>query len=530
MARASKPPTFPELLKRSFAGLRASIPAYESAVQREQDQAVLWEPIPNSPQLRAAESPADELFFGGGGGGGKTDLLLGLALTQHRASIIFRSEFAQLKGALGIWERSRQLIGLHGRPNATDFVWHDLPGGRSLEFGGAASTKMMLKYRGRPHDLKGFDELPEMLEEVYLFLGGWLRTNVVGQRTRIVATGNPPTTSEGQWVIRRWAPWLDRNHPHPAADGELRWFVMIDGRDTEVPGPASGWDRPAPIAHVNKAGITELLHPRSRTFIRALVTDNPHYMATGYAQVLESLPEPLRSQMRYGDFDASAEDNPWQIIPTRWVVAAQARWTPVPPVPLTVVGNDPSRGGRDEFVICKRHGHWFGLEVHQGSEAPDGQAGAALLYASVGGDTNMPIQIDIIGTAGSSVYDQARGLGLFAVSMNSSERALRPGFTNKPELDKSKKLGFVNKRAMWWWRLREALDPTSGQDLALPPDPQLRADLCSPRWHPTPRGIQVEPKEDIKERIGRSPDRGEAVVYAAASDYLYARKKPVVAW
>jgi hypothetical protein len=50
----------------------------------------------------------------------------------------------------------------------------------------------------------------------------------------------------------------------------------------------------------------------------------------------------------------------------------------------------------------------------------------------------------------------------------------------------------VNQRAEWWWGMREDLDPASGQDLALPPDPELKADLCAPRWKLTARGIQIE--------------------------------------
>ena len=56
------------------------------------------------------------------------------------------------------------------------------------------------------------------------------------------------------------------------------------------------------------------------------------------------------------------------------------------------------------------------------------------------------------------------------------------------------KLGFVNLRAELWWKFREALDPQTGADIALPPDPALVADLTAPRWKLTPRGIQVELK------------------------------------
>jgi hypothetical protein len=80
--------------------------------------------------------------------------------------------------------------------------------------------------------------------------------------------------------------------------------------------------------------------------------------------------------------------------------------------------------------------------------------------------------------------------------------------------DKSGKLGFLNVRAEAYWLFREALAPNSEQNIALPPDPALLADLCAPRWKLTARGIQIEDKESIKKRIGRSPDRADAVVLA----------------
>ena len=40
----------------------------------------------------------------------------------------------------------------------------------------------------------------------------------------------------------------------------------------------------------------------------------------------------------------------------------------------------------------------------------------------------------------------------------------------------------------------------------------------APRWKLTARGIQVEEKREINKRLGRSPDRGEAAIYALAAD------------
>ena len=45
-------------------------------------------------------------------------------------------------------------------------------------------------------------------------------------------------------------------------------------------------------------------------------------------------------------------------------------------------------------------------------------------------------------------------------------------------------------------------------------DEKMVADLCAATWRLTPRGIQIEDKEKIKKRLGRSPDRGDSIIMA----------------
>lgn len=79
---------------------------------------------------------------------------------------------------------------------------------------------------------------------------------------------------------------------------------------------------------------------------------------------------------------------------------------------------------------------------------------------------------------------------------------------------RDRQYGFYNKRSQALWQFREALDPAQdgGSPIALPDDPILIADLTAPRFEVGSRGIKVETKEDVVKRIGRSPDRGDAVV------------------
>ena len=62
--------------------------------------------------------------------------------------------------------------------------------------------------------------------------------------------------------------------------------------------------------------------------------------------------------------------------------------------------------------------------------------------------------------------------------------------------------------------MREALDPSSGEAICLPDTREVRVDLTAPRYSVVGGVIKVEPKEDIKARINRSPDDGDAIVMA----------------
>jgi hypothetical protein len=449
----------------------------------------IWLPLPG-PQTWALESEADELFYGGSAGGGKTDLLLGAALTRHRKSIIFRREATQLEGILDRLhgEILRSKDGFNGQTNV-----QKLPGGKRLEFGSCPHVGNEMRYQGRPHDLKGFDEITHFMKVQYTFLCGWMRTTTKGQRCRIIATGNPPTDSDGEWVIAHWGAWLDELHPDPAKPGELRWYAMIDGVETQVKDSSI-------ITHGR-----EIITPKSRTFIPSSIQDNPFLMETGYMSTLQALPEPLRSQMLFGDFKAGLGDDPWQVLPTAWVKAAQDRWSKDGKKgPMDSIGMDCARGGADKTIISRRYGVWFDeLLTYPGAATPDGPSASALAITAM--RDAAPIHVDIIGI-GSSVYDHLKGNNVHTVGVNGSEKS--------EELDKTGKLKFRNLRAQIYWRMREALDPKNDVGIALPPDAELRADLCAPRWKLSAAGIQIEGKEDLIKRIGRSPDKGDAVVYA----------------
>ncbi len=448
-----------------------------------------WAPLPG-PQSQALDSQADVLFYGGAAGGGKSDLLLGLATTQHLKSVLYRKVGTELQGLVDRCEEMTRVM-VRGNPAR----WKHAA--RQIDFASLPNPGDDRKYQGRPHDLIGFDEITNFLELEFRFLTAWNRNaSHPNQRCRIVCTGNPPIDATGDWVINFWGPWLNRDHPNPAKPGELRWFTTLDGKDCEV-------DK-TPFKHQGK-----IVKPVSRTFIPSRLSDNPFLSSTDYAATLNALPEPLRSKMLLGDFMAGREDSTFQTIPTAWVEAAQARWRPDGKKgPMDSVGLDVARGGIDQTVVARRYGSWYDeLKCYPGSATPDGAASAGVAVAVV--RDGAPIHVDVIGV-GSSPYDHLRQLGIHCVGICGSGAATG--------LDKSGRIRFRNLRAQLWWQFREALDPTTST-VSLPPGHDLRADLIAPRWKLTQSGIQIEGKEELIKRLGRSPDKGDAIIYASVNTH-----------
>lgn len=457
--------------------------------------------VPNpGPQTDAYYSEADEIFYGGGAGGGKSFLLCGVAIQDHSRSLVLRRVSKHLSG---LKNEIAGLLGGRDGLNDTTGVWK-LPTGGVIELGHCQHERNKEDYQGNPHDLIGFDEITQFSESQYRYIIGWNRTTKEGQRCRVISTGNPPINESGLWVIRYWAPWLDPAHPNPAQPGELRYFLSQDGEDVEVDGPGPhevDWSDVPVIA-------------RSRTFIPALLEDNPDLMATGYASVLNSMPEELRERLRHGKFNVETQDDAWQVIPKKWIEAAQARWTDRPPegMEMTAVAVDVAQGGKDKTQIQSRYDWWYGrFSSFKGKDTPDGPS----IVREV-----VPLMRDRCRV----IVDAGGGYGGDALTQMAHADIDCFGFlgsTGSTSRSRDGLYGFKNFRSQVVWQFREALDPAFGSQIALPPDPELTADLCAYRYEPKPAAqgfdLQAGPKEDMREMLGRSPDKGDTTLMLFAS-------------
>lgn len=462
----------------------------------------IWEPLPG-PQTMAYYSEADIVGYGGAAGGGKTDLGVGLSLTAHRKILIIREEATQLEG---ITDRLTEILGGRDGFNSQSKIWRLQD--RQIELGSVPNAGDETKYQGRPHDLLLLEEVTNVREKSARFLMGWVRTTRPGQRTRVVMTFNPPTDIEGRWVIKFFAPWLDPKHPNPAAPGELRWFATVNGEDKEVPDGRKFVIIDNEITYdfdPDQYRPVDIIQPRSRTFIPSRITDNPHLVNTGYMAQLQAMPEPLRSQMLYGDFNAGVMDDPWQVIPTAWVEAAMERWVKQEKKPaMDSMGVDVARGGKDNTEIARRHDAWFDEPLSwPGSETPDGPTVAGHVVSTL--RDRARIHIDVIGV-GASPYDFLKMLELDVIPVNVSEKATATS--------KAGNLKFFNLRSQLVWQFREFLDPANNTGAALYPDDRLKRELCSFWWSMSGDKVKVCSREDIIEKVGYSPDRATAHILA----------------
>lgn len=208
-----------------------------------------------------------------------------------------------------------------------------------------------------------------------------------------------------------------------------------------------------------------------------------------------------------GEFYSSDEDG---VVPLSWIEAANERWHAwndagrLFTFGRQTVGVDVARSGTDQTVMAVYDEPVVAELRHTAKETTMETTGRVKGIVDAT-PARRPI-VDVIGI-GAGVVDRLREQKVTVDAFNASEGSDRK--------DRSGELGFTNVRSASWWNLRELLDPAYGAVLALPVDDLLTGDLTAAHWRVMSGGkIQIESKDDIRKRIGRSTDDGDAVVMA----------------
>jgi len=231
-----------------------------------------------------------------------------------------------------------------------------------------------------------------------------------------------------------------------------------------------------------------------RRFVQSLPADNP-WLPQGYVDELKDSfkhrPELIEAYL-YGSWDVLEGTD--QVIQAAWLRNA-AEVTFHKPYKRRLLACDVARFGDDETVIYYMEETDILDEKIYGKK--DLVHTANLLHVTALERKVKAVVVDGDGVGGG-VVDQLRQMAgdqYEVIEINSAA--------------KSNNLAkFHNVRAEMWWKAAE--DLAAGDVELKHDDLELRRQLCAPRYHFRNTRIVIEPKEDIKKRLGRSPDRADA--------------------
>ncbi len=181
---------------------------------------------------------------------------------------------------------------------------------------------------------------------------------------------------------------------------------------------------------------------------------------------------------------------------------------PIPGQPI-VLGVDIARGGGDKTRIIDRQGRRLGGNVDKVIDSDDLMHIAGVVSKIIDDVRPAKVNIDLTGVGGG-VVDRLK---------ETEDKRLIQGihFGGKAVDD----VQYANKRAEMWGELRDWLADPAGVDI--PDDDALHTHMCAPSWGKgktkfnSNGQILLEPKESIKERLGFSPDGGDAAALTFAT-------------
>lgn len=332
---------------------------------------------------------------------------------------------------------------------------------------------------------------------------------------RLLAAGNP--TDPGAYVVEA----SRKTHP----DGRPVWHKIH----------ISAWDSP----NFKTFGITkeDILTGRWVDKLGDAPLPAPHLITPEFVAEMAvewGVDSPAWTVRIEGRLPDQSTDT---VIPLAWVEAAMERWEYsvardaaretgeladddedlrlyVPLDDPTEIGVDVARFGDDETVIAPRRGRrLLYLRCYRKQDTMQTTGRVIDVEADLMPELHEPlpgveyerplVKVDSVGV-GAGVYDRLNELERNVMGFDAGRAPMNPR-------------KFADITSEWWWHLRELLRPSNRRSIALPRDGKLLGDLTGRKWKITSDNrIKVEPKEEYKKRLGRSPDRGDAVVNAYA--------------
>lgn len=207
---------------------------------------------------------------------------------------------------------------------------------------------------------------------------------------------------------------------------------------------------------------------------------------------------PIYQSKVLGVFPSSAEDS---VIDYAKLIACQNVELENDDNDAVVLGIDVAGGGSDLTVVRERRGN---RAMRQWTiSTPDSGRLVEWLVGIIAEAEAKAVRIDSTGIGWGLIGAlREKCPDVMIAGVNSSSTPAQPG-------------RFLNARAEMWWNGRMLvengkLDLTQAMDTH-----SLIAEMTAPKWSLNSRGkIQIESKDDIRTRMGRSPDHADALLLA----------------
>ncbi len=444
------------------------------------DLSVRYDPTRNAKQVEFHTAPETSKLYGGALGGGKTAAIINesiqllldypgnFGLLMRKTWPSFRdTTLPQLEKFL-----DRGLVADWNHSNKTILLIN----GSKLRYGGVGpGSDDWQSFMGGEYGFIALDQAEEFSETEFRMLSSRLRLNLPGIHYYFLLTCNP----DPGWLKERF---IEKNLP-------------------------------------------------DHRFVPALPTDNLANLPKDYIDKLRDiLDENQIKALLEGDWEAvGAPDNVYAYLKVKAALGRKAQ----PGLPVEI-GVDVARSGDDETDIVLREG--LRVSVWSQGRGHDTMRTTGEIWRCVSERVvptwglrlpKLRIKVDADGL-GAGVVDRLReqrrekeelytAFILEKADPKEDEEARKAGYRFRIEIveihgsgKSSEPVKYKNLRAEIHWSLRELLD-----DIALPDDRELLSQLIAIKYKVNSAGqIEILHKDQIKEKLGRSPDLAEAILYA----------------
>lgn len=294
--------------------------------------------------------------------------------------------------------------------------------------------------------------------------------------------------------------------PAKSLDDDSEWIGNVYMTSNPVPGRNYLKDK--------------FIDPRTRVrdgrhnFIRSLPDENPLLPKDYISRSFDGMNETLKRMLRYGDWNVEEAD--FQIVPPASI--REICWKDIVKGRIRAAGIDIGLGRPDLTVVwvCCEHGHFYRFAA---IGEYDTMKQATLLR---------PICSDVHNNNGE-VWIDAASVGKGAADKLLAEfgpDTIKPVTFSESPIDEetTQQMPYENLRAQLYFWAREAIMHAAGQsingdmpDVTMEYSEQLVEEFENTFYLPKDGKLRIEPKDNVKERIGRSPDDADAFVLCNAA-------------